>query len=81
MGDLSDELRAGAFRRSGGHCECTRPDHAHRGLDGRCTKSLTAISGEYHYLTAVGPGADDGSSIYEYLCEPCHKAITSHSRR
>jgi len=72
---FSDAVKAQAYRRSGGRCECTRKGHRHVG---RCLARLTASSGHYHHVTAVAKGGSDGLSNCQYLCIPCHRLTPSY---
>jgi hypothetical protein len=73
---FSEDVKARAYLRSTGQCECRRST-CDVGHSGRCTKTLTATSGEYHHIVA---GGDDTLSNCEYLCEPCHEATISYGR-
>jgi 5-methylcytosine-specific restriction endonuclease McrA len=74
---FSETVKAQAYRRSGGRCECIRKGHGHTG---RCATRLTQTSGEYHHVTAVAKGGSDGLSNCEYLCKPCHRQTPSYGR-
>jgi 5-methylcytosine-specific restriction endonuclease McrA len=72
-----DSVKAAAYRRSGGLCECKRTGHGHTG---RCAKRLTPTSGEYHHVTSVAAGGSDTLVNCEYLCTSCHAKTRSYGR-
>lgn len=74
---FSETVKAQAYRRSGGRCECTRRGHGHLG---RCAKRLTSSAGEFHHITAQSKGGSDGLSNCEFLCKPCHQKTRSYGR-
>lgn len=76
---FSDTVKAQAFKRSGGRCECRRKSHKH--ILGRCLAVLlTRSAGEFHHVTAASQGGSDGLSNCEVLCRSCHKNTTSYGR-
>lgn len=74
---FAEEVKAKAFARSGGRCECIRLSHGHQG---RCAVALTSTEAEYHHVHADARGGSDGLANCEVLCKPCHKATPSYGR-
>lgn len=74
-----ESVKASAFRRSAGRCECQRtgPGHAHIG---RCPILLTRATAQFHHITAQAVGGYDGLSNCEVLCETCHRQTASYGR-
>jgi hypothetical protein len=75
---FSETVKDQAFRRSEGRCECTRSAHSH---SGRCTKTLTRGSAEFHHRSAQAVGGHDGLPNSEVLCAACHQQTASYGRR
>jgi 5-methylcytosine-specific restriction endonuclease McrA len=74
-----DTTKDQAFARSGGQCECKRLLHGHGGSL-RCPIKPTRWSAEYHHLTAVSAGGNDGLSNCQVLCHECHVGTDSYGR-
>lgn len=74
---FSDEVKAQAFKRSGGRCECQRKTHGH---PGRCKATITKTTVEYHHLHAESEGGHNGLSNCEALCRSCHHQTSSYGR-
>jgi len=76
---FSPQVRAMAYRRSRGQCECMRRRHGHGFF--RCSTRLRPQSGHYHHRKAVRVGGDDSFPNCEYLCQSCHERTGSYGRR
>lgn len=77
----------GAWKRSGGKCECRRTTCGHG--KSRCNQELIwSARGddskpggwEAHHKTAVASGGADTLSNCEILCIPCHKNTETYGR-
>lgn len=82
---FSETVKAQAFTRSGGRCECQRQ---HQGLSashhgGRCSTTLTRLGGrwEAHHKVAVIAGGSDTLSNCEVLCLTCHQLTLTYGGR
>jgi 5-methylcytosine-specific restriction endonuclease McrA len=71
---FSEEVKAQAYRRAGGKCECRRATCGHAG---RCNKDLSR-GWEAHHILSVAAGGTDGLSNCEALCIPCHENTKSY---
>lgn len=76
---FSNEIVDGAWKRSGGKCECTRPRHGHTG---RCNQPLQATA-KADMASSYGWKVNSVSGVYknlladcEILCIKCFKAVT-----
>ncbi len=78
-GDMQ-KLRATAYTRSGGLCECggrTEGDRSNPILDWRqCDKPASFMHGELHHVLPRSAGGSDEIGNVEFLNRGCHNRIT-----
>ena len=77
---FSETVKAKAWERNNGRCECRRKEHGHP--FGRCTSQLLFRSwAQFHHVHAKAKGGTDTLSNCEVLCKTCHEKTDSYGRR
>ena len=70
-----ESVKAAAYRRAGGRCECPR-SNCHG--SGRCTARLGRHQGQFHHRRSLLAGGSDVLANSEHLCVHCHWKTGSH---